>query len=501
MPMKDAIFRMRPPARSLSQSISNMQSIIILATVRSLLKYAVCMLHGGQLSFPQGRTPNGEHYKADEPGSFPQIQIRTPLPGTLIDNFSILSFLAVLVAPANMETVNFTFGVELELVLVPDFGKLQQVTEIEKELQEIQENSSTFFKAILNPDNKNQRVDKNGVNVRKLWAKCIAKLISIVTGKEDFVKWADDADLDVHKADGTYYTWWTVIDDDAISLETEKECMSRPLICLSYVMPIFSLDTGTVEIVSPVNDLSQAWKQVFESVWCVIDNFFTIQKGQRGSTHVHVARGREQPVEANLAYGKAVATFVAYWDPCLYLLAPSWRKKRLQCANNIRHSPLADVLQEFNKQEYEKVFEKITELETSMALDQLMSEGRFFAWNFANLYTNKHNDMMTTGTIEYRRCPMSESLEDIHAHVAISVGFVRAAVTTGHDSELYLGMAADLINFPEYTTEEFEHEDVRLPAEIVAFGEEKFEGFKQFMLVSTKAIGLQDVMPMEPSKV
>jgi hypothetical protein len=115
----------------------------------------------------------------------------------------------------------FSFGTELELVLVPDRVK------IERQFPKILSDIPT------GPDLQKQfgTMDKNHDELNKLrskWAACVTTILQFMfQNNKSFqvISSQDESAKELKKA-GTYYRRWTVIEDPAIDLDpTVGECM------------------------------------------------------------------------------------------------------------------------------------------------------------------------------------------------------------------------------------------------------------------------------------
>jgi hypothetical protein len=120
-----------------------------------------------------------------------------------------------------MESKQFpvTFGIELELVLLPKVDLIKETLERNAEL------GALFVKCCRRVDPVSTDRTKKRAEER---ARFIAEFAEIVLKASDIaIKWADSEAAKQANAEGKYYDWWTVVDEVAIKVdENNAECMS-----------------------------------------------------------------------------------------------------------------------------------------------------------------------------------------------------------------------------------------------------------------------------------
>lgn len=102
------------------------------------------------------------------------------------------------------EDAQFTFGVELEMVLEPNYEVLSKLEgPLAEELKALPKNED--YAKLDEPTKKERRL---------AWAKFIALLLHTVLPDNIKVLYAGSEEATKAKANGTYYQSWTVIADD-----------------------------------------------------------------------------------------------------------------------------------------------------------------------------------------------------------------------------------------------------------------------------------------------
>ncbi|KAI9778339.1 MAG: hypothetical protein M1839_008126 [Geoglossum umbratile] len=373
-----------------------------------------------------------------------------------------------------METPPFpvTFGIELELVLLPKTDVIRRTLEHDDELLGL------FNRCC-------REVHRERTNETKARAKERAQFIAefaeiVLRGTGIAVKWADSAAAKEANEVGKYYDWWTVVDEIAISVDEAKAEWS-------------------VEIVSLPFALADNWRSQIEAVWSFVAKNFTIVNDQRGSTHCHMKQvplHKDQEAQTALAFARQVSKFLVVWEPCLYVCAPIWRQTRYFVKSNLVGSePLWQYLQSSVGFRYREVFEMLDKFNTVEELGKFVSAAREVSWNFRNLF-EKRNTKEPTGTIEYRRCPMSASVQDIYENITINLSFVQAALVNGLESSLFGSMRAIKVVDPGKGAFRAS-DDCPLGADAITFGTGRLSVFKKFMLESATQLGLQQYLKLE----
>lgn len=370
-----------------------------------------------------------------------------------------------------------TFGIELELVLIPDIDGIRQ-----KLLGYSDTGLAKLFEKCLG--SIQGLTDKQKDDLLQNRAKFIAEFAERILKKTTPIKWAKCEEAAAAKKDGKFYQWWTVIEEVAIELKHEEwsvEIVSHPF-----------LVTTTTEF---------DWQDQVRDVWTFLENNFTVIPDERGSTHVHMKKVAslatlEQELENGLVFGKEVSKFMVVWEPCLYLLSPSWRQRRHFCASNvikIRALLTALRVSANRGDKYDTIFQRIDRFTQVNNLGDFVSGEREVSWNFWNLWKPRHSNPNPTYTIEYRRCPKPLLIADIWENVTISLSFVCAAIETGPGSELYTKMQSLPVILPSKGAKEPEE----MGEALVQFGHEKFGFFIEFMNAAAEKLKIGQFMPAQ----
>ena len=200
---------------------------------------------------------------------------------------------------------------------------------------------------------------------------------------------------------------------------------------------------------------------------------------------------------------KAVAKFVIFWDPCIFLIAPHGRKVREYCRSNLTgserlYAALAEIWTRGGT--YEEIFDMIDTYTEPARLCSFMTGGqRDVAWNFQQT-SRSRGWRSPSGTVEYRRPPGSRELREVYQAVTLGLCFVRGAVrfTAGVQlSELYVRMCQTRIIF---TADEFNGNRESLPPELIKFGNDHFDEFVAWMKLMAGELGMIDDLITRPSK-
>jgi hypothetical protein len=275
---------------------------------------------------------------------------------------------------------------------------------------------------------------------------------------------------------------------------------------------------------------NSAWKQEFEYIWSALASFFKIQTDLRGSTHVHIKqlpRSPEEKLSTSLTFAKALAKFVVFWDPCLYILAPQRRKERAHCISNLRGSKrLFELMKEGHEKglTYQYIFDIIDnyklpqnellddanhpdDLKRKQALAMLMcGSERNVAWSFHYLWSDKVDGVtmnaseLASGTLENRRGQGSRTLVEARAQSALTMCFAYGAVFhMMHNSQLYKDMCGAKIAYTTGVWQSVYNNNPLLYQECVDFGTAHLEQFQEWMKKVAKDMQLEDNLNVEKS--
>ncbi|KAI9767624.1 MAG: hypothetical protein M1839_004455 [Geoglossum umbratile] len=379
-----------------------------------------------------------------------------------------------------MESKQFpvTFGIELELVLLPKVDVINRTLRRNDGLRALFDKCCRKVDPVTTDETKKRAEER---------AQFIAEFAEIVLEASHIaIKWADSEAAKKANAEGKYYDWWTVVDEVAIKVDENKAEWS-------------------VEIVSHPFSLSDLWRTEIRAVWSFVEKYFTIVDDKRGSTHCHMKLAppsADQEIPTALAFAKQVSKFLVVWEPCLYVCAPIWRQTRNFVKSNLVGSrPLWRYLKaNAGEGRYRDLFQKLDEFQHLEDLGDFVSATREVSWNFRNLFEKRHT-RQPTRTIEYRRCPMSTSAPKIFENIAINLCFVQAALANGTDSYL-LGYMGAIHVLPQGNRFLGPSDEGPLSAESIQFGTDvgRFDVFVKFMRESAKTLGLQQYLKLEVQK-
>ncbi|KAM7200877.1 hypothetical protein V8F20_005119 [Naviculisporaceae sp. PSN 640] len=324
-------------------------------------------------------------------------------------------------------TADFTFGVEIELLLKPKMDNSKFTTQLKA--RKFNPDTPSAPDSDFKPPKNNKaawdlyrRQEQNRNALRHVLAQSFQE--------EGIPAKADNMS-------NPEYSTWTVCEEDALD-EPEGywrvELVSKVYSTKSYATP------------------ADSWLTEFVTIFDVLRRCCWIQTTKGCSTHVHVSRGVDQKFSDDEVRG--ICKAICYFDSAITEVVPEDRKNNIWAASNcIGNDPDMESVSVKLRDAYSKALKlgwKTALFDTYLGEDNLNRgnaykvmqygarpgkiAGRYVSWNF------QHVDD-PCGTVEFRRPPGVSSAKDALHWIAFTFGFVSEAIKTDWDANEYNGTA------------------------------------------------------------
>ncbi|KAF7509723.1 hypothetical protein GJ744_007594 [Endocarpon pusillum] len=192
----------------------------------------------------------------------------------------------------------------------------------------------------------------------------------------------------------TKYDSWYLVEDSSI-LDSQASPFG-----IELVSPMFSAFPGST------------WREGVEAMWTYLHKYYLIQRSASCGTHVHISL---KPVYS-LQEIKRIAQAAIHFEPAFEVLVPPERRWNCYAKSNWIDSL---VLRAKSRPDSIQLVEETSSMSRLMLLLQPFYE-RNYCWNFASL--------VTKGTIEFRKPPVSTSADEALCWAELAILFIQTSI-------------------------------------------------------------------------
>ncbi|KXJ87326.1 hypothetical protein Micbo1qcDRAFT_197912 [Microdochium bolleyi] len=171
-----------------------------------------------------------------------------------------------------------------------------------------------------------------------------------------------------------------------------------------------------VEMVSPMFQLAQSsgWRETITDTWETLDAHYIVSGGENCSTHVHMSIGGYYSV----LQLKRLAQAIIHFEPAFEAILPRDRRGNEYARSNWIDNDY------FGRKGLSRP-QAVARIEQCRTIDEIIElmnpkGSRYFGWNFQAL--KKYE------TVEFRRGPVSTTVNDVFKWIALASSFLRAAI-------------------------------------------------------------------------